>query len=173
MIGAVTFWIQVLLALLPMYFANSSAMFLGGKTPLDLNAKAWDGRPWLGKGKTFKGTFSGVFIGTVAAVLIANLVPAWTAQIFENYVLFGFMVSIGAVLGDLAGSFLKRRLNIESGKPTLLLDQLDFLTGGIILGSIFFVPSLLQIAAMIFLTLLVHRIANWIAFKAQLKEVPW
>jgi len=47
------FWFQVLLVLWPMYLANSCAMLFGGKTPLDLNAKAWDGERFLGKGKTF------------------------------------------------------------------------------------------------------------------------
>ncbi len=167
------FWIQIALILLPMYFANSSAMLLDGKTPLDLGAKAWDKRPWLGKGKTFKGTFGGVFVGSLAAVIISNIVPQWTPQIFENYVLFGFAVSVGAIGGDIVGSFIKRRLKMESGKPFLLLDQLDFWVGGLALGSIFFVPSLWQIVAMILITLIVHRISNWIAFKAQLKEVPW
>ncbi len=167
------FWVQILLALLPMYFANSSAMLFGGKTPLDLNAKAWDGKPWLGKGKTFKGTFFGIFFGTLGALLIANLVPQHATATSENYILFGFFVSAGAILGDICGSFLKRRLNTESGKPVFLLDQLDFLAGGIVLGSIFFFPRWEQIAVMVIITLLVHRFSNWIAFKAKLKEVPW
>jgi CDP-2,3-bis-(O-geranylgeranyl)-sn-glycerol synthase len=168
-----SFWIPIVLALLPMYFANSSAMLFGGKTPLDLNAKAWDGKPWLGKGKTFKGTFFGVFFGTLAALLIANLVPQAVLEISSNYVLFGFFVSVGAILGDMVGSFLKRRMDWEPGKPVLLLDQLDFLAGGILLGCLFFVPTLLQIVVMVLATLIVHRFSNWIAFKAKLKEVPW
>ena len=167
------FWIQIILFLLPMYFANSSAVISGGKTPLDLNIRAWDGKRWLGNSKTFKGTFAAIFIGTLAAVVIANLVPQHTTSIAENYVLFGFMVSIGAMLGDITGSFLKRRVNIESGKQVFLLDQLDFWVGGIILGSVFFMPSLLQLIAMVIITFLAHRFFNWVAFKAQLKEVPW
>jgi CDP-2,3-bis-(O-geranylgeranyl)-sn-glycerol synthase len=167
------FWIQIALVLLPMYFANSSAMLFGGKTPLDLGFKAWDGKRWLGKGKTFKGTFFGIFFGTLGALLIANLVPQHAAAISDNYIVFGFFVSTGAILGDVCGSFLKRRLDLESGKPVFLLDQLDFLVGGIVLGSAFFFPKWEQIAVMVIITLLVHRLSNWIAFKAKLKEVPW
>ncbi|MBU0635850.1 CDP-2,3-bis-(O-geranylgeranyl)-sn-glycerol synthase [Candidatus Micrarchaeota archaeon] len=167
------FWIQIILFLLPLYFANSGAVISGGKTPLDFNMRAWDGKRWFGKGKTYKGTVAGIFIGTLSAMVIINLVPAYTTSIAENYVLFGFLVSIGAMLGDIVGSFLKRRINIESGKPLFLLDQLDFLVGGVLLGSIFFVPSLWQLAAMVIITFLAHRFFNWIAFKAQLKAVPW
>lgn len=167
------FWVQIILFLLPLYFANSSAVLFGGKTPLDLNAKARDGRRLLGRGKTFKGTAGGIFIGSLAAVIITNLAPEQTALVFENYVLFGFIVSIGAMAGDIIASFLKRRANIESGKQVFLLDQLDFLIGGIIFGSIFFVPTVWQLIVMIAITLLAHRFFNWIAFKTQLKEVPW
>ena len=167
------FWFQVLLVLWPMYLANSCAMLFGGKTPLDLNAKAWDGERFLGKGKTFKGTFFGVFFGTLGAILALNVFPQAIASVFENYALFGFAVALGAVVGDILGSFIKRRLKIASGKEALLLDQLGFFIVGILAGSFFFVPSMEQILVMAGATLLVHRFSNWIAFKTKLKEVPW
>lgn len=167
------FWIAIFLALLPMYFANSSAVVFGGKTPLDLNLNWWDGRRIFGKGKTFKGTLGGIFIGTSVAVILSNIAPGVTSAFVNNYVLFGFVVSIGALLGDLVESFFKRRFGMQSGEPLLLLDQLDFLIGGILAGWIWFAPSIPQIAVMLVLTLLLHRLFNWIAFKTQLKEVPW
>ncbi|GAH22107.1 unnamed protein product, partial [marine sediment metagenome] len=36
------------------------------------------------------------------------------------------LASYGAVIGDLAGSFLKRRFDIKSGAPFWIVDQLDF-----------------------------------------------
>src|SRR5438477_160806 len=124
-------WLAAILLVLPMYFANSTAMLFGGKTPLDLGGKAWDGRRWLGKGKTFKGTFFGIFFGIMAAVALQALFPQTTAQMTPNFVLLGFVVSVGAILGDIAKSFAKRRMGFESGAEVFGLDQLDFLVGGL------------------------------------------
>ena len=44
-----------------------------------------------------------------------------------NYVLLGFLVSVGAIVGDIAKSFAKRRMNFDSGAEVFGLDQLDFL----------------------------------------------
>src|SRR3989344_5366712 len=124
----------VILYLAPMYFANSSAMLLGGKTPLDLGKKFPDGRPIFGKGKTFKGFFFGTLIGTLAAFVINLLFEAQVASLLPDYMLLGFLLSLGAILGDMAGSFLKRRIGMAPGKPAFFLDQLDFVAGGILLG---------------------------------------
>ncbi|MFH0954995.1 MAG: CDP-2,3-bis-(O-geranylgeranyl)-sn-glycerol synthase [Candidatus Micrarchaeota archaeon] len=166
-------WLAAVVLVLPMYFANSSAMIFGGKTPLDLGYNAWDGRRFFGKGKTFKGTFFGIFFGTLSAVIISYLFPETTLEMTKNYVFLGFAVSVGAIVGDLAGSFAKRRMGFESGSEVLGLDQLNFLVGGIALGWIFFVPSIEQLVFLAVLTVLVHRLANWIAFKTKLKKVPW
>ena len=64
-------WIVIALSIIPLYLANATAMLFGGKTPLDLNKQFLDSRPIFGKGKTFKGTFIGIFIGCLSAFLIA------------------------------------------------------------------------------------------------------
>jgi CDP-2,3-bis-(O-geranylgeranyl)-sn-glycerol synthase len=87
----------------------------------------------------------------------------------------------GAAFGDLFGSFLKRRFNLESGAPAPLIDQLDFALFAIILTSIpaFFMPHLFwipDINIIIFLLILtpsVSVIANTIAYILGLKDVPW
>ncbi|HLC92815.1 MAG TPA: CDP-2,3-bis-(O-geranylgeranyl)-sn-glycerol synthase [archaeon] len=163
----------VILYLAPMYFANSSAMLLGGKTPLDLGKKFPDGRPIFGKGKTFKGFFFGTLIGTLAAFVINLLFEAQVASLLPDYMLLGFLLSLGAILGDMAGSFLKRRIGMAPGKPAFFLDQLDFVAGGILLGLPVYVPGIAQIAVMAAVTLVVHRLSNYFAYKINLKKVPW
>jgi len=167
------FWFPILLFLLPIYVTNASAMVFGGKTPLDLNIIWRDGRPILGKGKTFQGTFFGVFFGTLTALLLWAIFPLQTAEMTGNFVAFGFLISLGAVIGDLVKSFIKRRLGKKSGEEFLLADQLDFVIGALVFGWVFFAPTALQILVMILATIVVHRIANWIAFKTKLKTVPW
>jgi CDP-2,3-bis-(O-geranylgeranyl)-sn-glycerol synthase len=169
----VSFWIEIGLFLLPIYVANASAMVFGGGTPLDLDGRAWDKRPWLGKGKTFKGTFFGVFFGTMTALVLSAMFPVQTAAMVPNFVLFGFLISCGALFGDIVESFFKRRLGFESGREWVLADQMDFIVGALFFGWFFFKPTLAQIIAILVISLVMHRAANWIAFKAKLKTVPW
>lgn len=165
--------LKFLAYLAPMYFANSFAMILGGKTPLDWNTKFFDGNPLFGSGKTFKGAFFGIAAGTFAAILILLLFPAGAAQLTSDYLLLGFLLSVGAIAGDIAGSFVKRRSGIEQGKEAPFLDQLDFVVGAIVFGSILYTPKIWEVAVVAGVTLIVHRISNYIAFKAKLKKVPW
>jgi len=167
-----SFFIEIILILIPLYLANSSAMILGGKTPIDLNQNFVDKKPFLGKGKTFKGTFLGIFAGIIAVALIEFYFQGNT-PIINNYLYYGILVSVGAILGDLIGSFLKRRMDIERGKPVLLLDQLDFVIVGILFGSFVHKISIELFLLVCIITLVAHRIANFVAFKFKLKKVPW
>jgi hypothetical protein len=45
--------------------------------------------------------------------------------------------------------------------------------GALFFGWFFFKPTLAQIIAILVISLVMHRAANWIAFKAKLKTVPW
>lgn len=89
--------------------------------------------------------------------------------------------SYSAAVGDLIGSFLKRRFNIESGAPFWVVDQLDFAIFAIIFTSIpaFIFPTLfliLDVNILIFIIILtpsVSIIANTIAYIIGIKDVPW
>lgn len=164
--------IEIILILIPLYVSNSTAMLLGGKTPVDFNARFLDKRPFLGKGKTIKGTLFGASAG-ILAVLIVNFYFNGEVPIIENYLQYGILLALGAILGDLIGSFIKRRANLERGKPVLLLDQLDFVFVGLLLGSIIYNVSIQMFFLISIITLFAHKAANFIAFKFKLKKVPW
>ena len=91
------------------------------------------------------------------------------------------LASYGAVLGDLIGSFLKRRFNIKSGAPFWIIDQLDFALvallfisiPGFIAPNLFLLPDLFIIIFLIILTPAVSIIANTVAYVIGLKDVPW
>jgi hypothetical protein len=76
----------------------------------------------------------------------------------------------------LAGSFVKRRLRLKAGQPSLLLDQLPFLLFALAavwpLGIAFvFAPA--SLIFLILATLVLHRGANAFAHASGLKRVPW
>jgi CDP-2,3-bis-(O-geranylgeranyl)-sn-glycerol synthase len=91
------------------------------------------------------------------------------------------LCSYGAAIGDLIGSFIKRRLNYESGAPFWVVDQLDFAIFAIFFTSIpaiflpteFMVPDVNVFIFLMILTPSVSIIANTIAYMIGLKDVPW
>ncbi|WP_456418861.1 CDP-2,3-bis-(O-geranylgeranyl)-sn-glycerol synthase [Methanocaldococcus infernus] len=157
-----------LLYILPAYVANASACIFGGGKPLDLN-KCWpDGRRLLGDGVTIKGSFFGILLGTLTGFI---------EGLFFNapllYLKLGFTLSLGAILGDAIGSFIKRRLNIERGKPAPLLDQLDFAIGALILGSLIKSIAIHQVFIILLITIFIHLFANILAYSLKIKDVWW
>jgi CDP-diglyceride synthetase len=80
--------------------------------PIDGGAKFADGRPIFGTSKTFRGVMAAAVATTICAPLLGM---GWD---------IGLRVGIAAMAGDLASSFVKRRLNVPSGGRATGLDQL-------------------------------------------------
>jgi CDP-2,3-bis-(O-geranylgeranyl)-sn-glycerol synthase len=146
--------LQALWLILPAYIANGSAVLVGGGKPIDFG-KTWrDGRRILGDGKTWRGLFSGAFVGmtsgfglVVAAKYIAMSDFAFVGlSDFEGFPLMipiVFSLCFGALLGDIVESFFKRRIGKGRGQDWFVFDQLDFIVGALFLSL--FVSTLLQI----------------------------
>jgi CDP-2,3-bis-(O-geranylgeranyl)-sn-glycerol synthase len=91
------------------------------------------------------------------------------------------LASYGAVVGDLIGSFLKRRFDIKSGAPFWIVDQLDFAIiaiffvsiPGFISPQLFLLPDMYILIFLIILTPAVSIIANTMAYLVGLKSVPY
>jgi len=172
------FALSLIIFILPSYFANSVPVLLGGGLPIDLGAK-FHGQRLFGNGKTIRGFFAGVFAGLLVACLEALLLPGTALDIFNGnaalYIYSGFLLSLGTMVGDLAGSFVKRRQNIAQGKQSLAVDQLSFLA----FALLFAYPvasQIITLEAVVFLTVLtyfVHIGANVLANRFGLKKVPW
>ena len=171
--------LRLILYVLPSYFANSIPVVLGGGAPVDGRRKFSDGRRLLGNGKTVRGFFAGVFAGILVGALEGILLPGTAFDIYgtgaSTYVLAGLLLGLGTMLGDLLGSFIKRRQNIAPGKPSLVMDQLLFLVGALVL-SYPLAAHLLTVEGVLFLAVLtyfVHVGANVVANRLGLKKVPW
>ena len=167
------------LYILPSYFANAVPVLLGGGAPIDGGRKMGDGQRLFGDGKTVRGFFSGVAAGTLVGALEGIALAGGQYDLYGGsaaaYVLAGFLLGLGTMLGDLAGSFIKRRQKIARGKPSLALDQLMFLLFALAL-SYPVASGLLSLEAVLFLAVLtyfVHVLANILAHQLGLKSVPW
>jgi len=148
--------LQALWLILPAYVANASAVLVGGGTPVDFGKNWRDGRRILGDGKTWRGLFSGAFMGMIVgfglSVAAKSIAPTeYNVINFENLDFMGFPLMIpivfslcfGALLGDIVESFFKRRIGKERGQDWFVFDQLDFIVGALFLSL--FVSTLLQI----------------------------
>jgi CDP-2,3-bis-(O-geranylgeranyl)-sn-glycerol synthase len=93
---------------------------------------------------------------------------------FQNYpVLFALLIPLGALLGDLTGAFIKRRLSIAPGGLLPIVDQIDF-----VVGAVLFSLPLALIGWEVALTVLlitppIHLFTNFLAYKMKLKKNPW
>lgn len=165
--------------ILPAYIANSTAALFGGRTPLDLGRKFSDGRRIFGDGKTFQGLAAGIAFGTIAGnvqgyLIGANVVAGYMAGAdVLRYTLAGFLLAAGALLGDLASSFAKRRLGMRRGAPFFPVDQLDFVIGSIALASVIYAPPLARVAILLVLTPAIHLVFNFLAHRLRVKHEPW
>ncbi|MCS7125250.1 MAG: CDP-2,3-bis-(O-geranylgeranyl)-sn-glycerol synthase [Candidatus Bathyarchaeota archaeon] len=161
---AILVW-DALKFIFPAYCANAAPVIFGGGLPLDFGKKFYDGKPIFGKNKTFRGFFFGLAVGTIVGVLESIL--------FTYPFHFGFLLSLGALVGDLAGAFIKRRMGIPPGELLPVVDQIDFIIGAFAfslpLNMLF--PELA--VTVLLITPPLHLLTNFAAYKMGLKSTPW
>jgi CDP-2,3-bis-(O-geranylgeranyl)-sn-glycerol synthase len=178
MVTLLTEVIKLVLFALPSYFANAVPVVLGGGKPIDFGANFFDKRRILGDGKTIRGFVAGVVAGTLAGGIEGYVLYQSEFAFYPTPMLFlisGFLLSLGTMFGDLGGSFIKRRMGMNRGQPSIILDQLFFF-----LFALLFVvplaPSILSaegVAFLFILTYVLHVFFNFAANRLGLKRVPW
>jgi CDP-2,3-bis-(O-geranylgeranyl)-sn-glycerol synthase len=173
--------------ILPAYVANPMAVLAHGTKPIDFNKLFIDGQRIFGKGKTWAGFFVGAISGMVFGMIqntIGMLVPNPVFPAFSQNIAVAIIIvtllSVGSMTGDLTGSFIKRRLKMESGAEVIGMDQYPFLLVSLLflyLGSnYFFMRYMFNIIALLTLlifTPVIHRLVNILGYKIGKKEVPW
>lgn len=92
---------------------------------------------------------------------------------FNNFLLRILLMSIGAPVGDLIGSFIKRRVGKERGGQIFLIDQLDFIAFSVIMVYPIFPIPWYFIIFIFISTPLVAIFSNVVAYYLDLKKVPW
>ena len=161
--------VEALKFIFPAYCANAVPAIAGGGRPMDFGKNFFDGKPFFGKNKTFRGFFFGlavgVFVGLVESLVFSYPVP------FS--VLFSVLSPLGALFGDLGGAFLKRRLGISPGDLLPIVDQVDFVVGAILFSLPLTILYWELAVAVIIITPPIHLLTNFLAYKLKLKENPW
>jgi len=180
----------VLWIMMPAYLANTIAVLTGGKYPIDQGRIHSDGNRILGDGKTWSGliggTLGGVFIGflqiNIGGVLIKALSGTQNVDFWgENPIIVFFILSFGALFGDMAASFIKRRSQLKRGDKSPLLDMFDFIGMALILSFIFandwlmswILEGYVPLFTLLVATPILHRGVNIIGYKLGVKNEPW
>ena len=176
----------------PAYIANSVAVLTGGRYPIDQGKISSDGNRILGDGKTWSGLLGGTLGGIIFGILLdagdsRMALEHLTGEEYEkslwgsNPILVFFLLSFGALLGDMTASFYKRRQNLQRGDKFALLDMYDFIFMSLLLCFIFERDWLLSwildgsvpLFTILVLTPFLHRGVNIIGYKIGVKNEPW
>ena len=169
----------VLLIMSPAYLANTIAVLTGGKYPIDQGKLHSDGNRILGDGKTWSGLIGGTIGGMIVGYGLIVFIHEYIWESLDLSILF--LLSFGALFGDMTASFYKRRQNLQRGDKFPLLDMYDFIFMSLLLCLIFKREWLLSwildgwvpLFTILILTPFLHRGVNIIGYKIGVKNEPW
>jgi hypothetical protein len=158
-------------------------LFEGLKRPLDGGATI-GGRRLFGDNKTWRGALFMVAGPALAAVLLTRW-PAFRDALPDAVsdappLLWGALVGLGVVVGELPNSFLKRRLDIAPGTQRrgagglalIVLDQADLVPGvWLCLAPVYVLPVATAAVAFAAVTA-VHLVINVIGYAVGARTSP-
>ena len=158
--------IQALKFIFPAYCANATPVLAGGGPKMDFGKNFVDGKRIFGNNKTFRGFLFGWVIGM--------LVGSVEFVVFPDFpVLFIVLIPLGALLGDLTGAFIKRRIGISPGGLLPIVDQVDFVVGALVFSIPLAIVSWELAVTVLLITPPIHLFTNFLAYKLKLKKHPW
>ncbi len=169
--------LKLLYFLLPAYFADMAPVFFKQTLssldlPLDFGIK-FNGKDLLGRHKTVRGALVAIITGMII-FYIQQVLDINSIIRYSDYNIFlGFLITFGAVFGDIFKSFIKRRLEISPGKSFIVADQIDATVGAIVFSAFIIDYTLYQIAFMIIATLVLKIMINYLGFYLKVREEKW
>jgi len=169
-------------AMLPAYIPNNAAVLAGSGQPID-GGRTLGGRRLLGDGKTWRGLLGGWAAGVAVALALTATAPDASDLLGVDLPEFPpavvVLFPLGAMLGDIGASFLKRRTGRERGAPFPVVDQLDFVVVAL-LSAFLATPSWFLdtfttgvLVVVLLVTPVLHVLTNVVAHALGLKDEPY
>ncbi len=158
---------------LPAFIANMTPVFVRRvkvlDVPVDFGVKLGKER-LFGEHKTWRGLMFGAVAGMLTFLLQQQTpVPFALFDYQQMPWTLGLLLGLGALLGDLAKSFVKRRIHIKPGRSWVIFDQIDYIVGGLLFGSWAYVPAvddtLFLLASGIVLTIIVNYLGTLLGLR--------
>jgi CDP-2,3-bis-(O-geranylgeranyl)-sn-glycerol synthase len=129
--------------------------------PLDAHATFADGRPLFGRSKTVRGVLLALIV-TAAAAPLLGLDPA-----------LGLLAAATAMAGDLASSFLKRRLGLAASDRATGLDQIPESLFPLVACSPMLGLNVLDVAAGTVIFLIGEILISRVLYRLRLRDRPY
>ena len=139
---------------LPAYVGNMAPVFAKMMfkerfaTPVDFS-KTVRGRRVSGSHKTYRGILAAIVVSVFIVLIQRHLYGVAGVQSISlvdysdiNWVAFGMLMGLGAMVGDLAKSVVKRQLDMHPGESWRPYDQIDFLVGALVFTSAVYLPPM-------------------------------
>jgi len=129
--------------------------------PVDGGLHLPGGRALFGPAKTWRGLVSALVFTTLGALLLG--LPARV----------GVLIAASAMLGDLASSFIKRRLSIAPSNQALGLDQIPESLLPLLAVQSFIALSAVQIVVLVLSFVVLELLVSRVLFKLHLRNRPY
>ena len=170
-------FLALLYLFIPAFVANSTPVLVCHVPVL----KHWNTpvhEEWFGSHKTYRGFLFGVLFGVLVSLLQYALCDVESLasitllhDTLQQSVLVGFLLGFGALAGDAAESFVKRRMHIAPGKALPFWDGADYMLGSMLLLSPVYLVSVSGIIFLLIAGPILSLCANCISYWLGLKEV--
>ena len=174
---------------LPAYMANGAPPLIANNTklieklatPID-SGKKLGKNDLLGTHKTWRGVVSEIIIGTGYFQILFLIHEYLNLNLYEtigfnqyllNPLLFGLLLSLGTIIGDLVFAFIKRRINIKPGFPFMPFDQTNYVIGCFVLLQPIYHLHINVWISLFFLTFFIHVAFNRIGYNMGLHKAKW
>ena len=160
---------QLVYLMLPAYLANMAPPF----------ARYWPGwnppisRRWLGDHKTLLGFGLGILVAVLTTFVQAQIDWAGSLAPYSEWPLLGLAFGIGAMGGDSAKSFVKRRMGIAPGAQWIPLDQLDFVVGALLIVWPWASITWFDVAVILILSFFGDIAVNHAAYWIGIRDTRW
>jgi CDP-2,3-bis-(O-geranylgeranyl)-sn-glycerol synthase len=153
----------------PAYAANMAPPFVrywrGWNPPIS--------RRWLGAHKTVVGFGLGVLAAVVATFVQSRIGWEGSLVAYQDWTALGLRFGVGAMAGDAAKSFVKRRLDIAPGRPFIPWDQIDFVLGALALVWGRAALGWADLALILLLSVAGHVLVNHLGYRLGIRDVRW
>ena len=165
----ISFIYSSFLILLPAIIANMTPVLLGRirKFSRPMNEEIF------GKNKTWRGFLGGIFAGTLSYPLLLETNFIHVAQNANFIFLLGFLLSFGALTGDLVKSYFKRKIGKKEGEGWVPWDQIDYVLGAIIATYFIYDYSFKNIVLMLIIGGIMSALAHRFAYLIKIINTKW
>lgn len=167
--GTFYLYLPAMVANMAPVIAHNGKLLLWLDRPLDFGLQ-WKGKQLLGSHKTIRGFFVGILAGGCTALMQALIFSRTPYEQAANAFMFGAVLGFGALVGDAAKSFFKRRLHIASGTLWIPFDQIDFIFGATLTALLFVKVSLMVFIIAIIVGGFLSYIVSSIGFALHIKR---